>query len=328
MAGSVDSCGMIREFNGSDSDYAGYVALKRRVWPNEAVTVSTRRQADDRQNPAQLNRRMLMGEGGVFAGAADFYSLPFSANDHRFGFMVIVDPDERRRGIGTALYEHLIGDADVASASGWETAAYEGEPSGGAWLDHLGFKLANTHQMSELNLATVDVSQYGRVIESVQGGGVALMPLSDYMASTSQAAQMLYDLAIELSRDAPWYEDVAKPPLAQWRLEFIDSDSILVGGFTVAVVDRGMIGQSALMRDAHDELLLRTGLTGVRKAYRRRGIATAMKMRAIEYASTLPRSGQGLRIQTGNEKENPMLTLNLQLGFVPQPAWFIYAIES
>jgi mycothiol synthase len=93
-------------------------------------------------------------------------------------------------------------------------------------------------------------------------------------------------------------------------------------------VSLSLIGQSALMRDAHDELLLRTGLTGVHKAYRRRGIATAMKMRAIEYASTLPRSGQGLRIQTGNAKENPMLTLNLQLGFVPQPAWFIYAIES
>ena len=62
------------------------------------------------------------------------------------------------------------------------------------------------------------------------------------------------------------------------------------------------------------------GLTGVVRAYRRPGIATALKVRTIEYA----RSVGAETIVTSNEENNPMYTLNLKLGFEPKPAWISY----
>ena len=54
-------------------------------------------------------------------------------------------------------------------------------------------------------------------------------------------------------------------------------------------------------------------LTGVRRAWRRQGLATALKLKSIEQAH---REGATM-IVTGNEERNPMLAINQRLGFVP-----------
>jgi len=62
--------------------------------------------------------------------------------------------------------------------------------------------------------------------------------------------------------------------------------------------------------------ILETGLTGVDRQYRRRGLATALKCQVIEVAQRLG----ARRILTSNEENNPMFQLNLRLGFEAQPA--------
>lgn len=321
---------MIEPFTNRPDDLAAYVELKRNVWPHEEVSVSSQGESDANRSPDELGHRFLYRLDGRVVGSADVYSLPFSAAESRFGMTVLVDPDSRRMGVGTALYDHIVGLADVASASGWESTVYEGEMSGAAWLEHLGFTVSIKHQMSELELTTVDTSPYASVIESVEASGVTLMSLVEFTELDPGYAQKLYDLAIELSKDAPWHEEVSKPPLDQWRHESIESPLVLGAAFTVAVVDGEPVGQSALSKDRRDSSILRTGLTGVRRPYRRMGIARAMKMRAIERAVTKERRGAGVRIVTGNASDNPMLALNLSLGFVPQPAWLVYTkdVES
>ena len=57
--------------------------------------------------------------------------------------------------------------------------------------------------------------------------------------------------------------------------------------------------------------LATTGLTGVRRQYRRQGVATKTKQHAIAWATS-----HGIeKIFTDNEENNPMYQLNLQLGF-------------
>ena len=59
------------------------------------------------------------------------------------------------------------------------------------------------------------------------------------------------------------------------------------------------------------------GFLGVLRSHRRRGVARILKVALIRATQA-----ESLHIiNTGNETDNPMLQLNLQLGFVERPGW-------
>jgi GNAT superfamily N-acetyltransferase len=83
------------------------------------------------------------------------------------------------------------------------------------------------------------------------------------------------------------------------------------------------VGMSNLWLNDPAHTRLDTGLTGVVRGHRRRGIATALKIRTIEYATQLGAQS----IETGNEENNPIVELNRMLGFRPRAAWISYRKE-
>ena len=58
-----------------------------------------------------------------------------------------------------------------------------------------------------------------------------------------------------------------------------------------------------------------TGGLGVIRDYRRKGIATAIKIHALK---RLLKNGV-LEVRTDNEENNPMYKINVALGFKPEP---------
>ena len=83
-------------------------------------------------------------------------------------------------------------------------------------------------------------------------------------------------------------------------------------GYFVAVADGEYVGVSSLWR-ADEPDLLRTGLTGVRRAYRRRG----HRLRAQVGGARIRARQPGIRASiTDNASSNrPMLAINEALGF-------------
>jgi GNAT superfamily N-acetyltransferase len=69
------------------------------------------------------------------------------------------------------------------------------------------------------------------------------------------------------------------------------------------------------------ERIINTGLTGVRREYRRKGVATALKHTCLTWAKN-----QGYEwIRTDNVDTNTdMLSINIRVGFKFMPAWLVH----
>ena len=109
--------------------------------------------------------------------------------------------------------------------------------------------------------------------------------------------------------------------MEQWRKMLLESPKFLPDGYQVAVHEATgeYVGLSMLFKRQADRDL-DTGLTGVSRDWRRKGIALALKLRAIRFAKEYGAPC----IRTGNEVNNRgMLGINERLGFVKQPAWII-----
>jgi GNAT superfamily N-acetyltransferase len=120
----------------------------------------------------------------------------------------------------------------------------------------------------------------------------------------------------ELEKDVPSPDPHTQEPMEEFEKVFTRPNFCAEGWFLA--VDHGEpVGISMLgFSDTRADKMF-TWLTGVMRSHRRQGIATAMKLCAIEFAR-----GRDVRfIETGNEENNPMYQLNLMLGFKPKPAW-------
>jgi len=85
----------------------------------------------------------------------------------------------------------------------------------------------------------------------------------------------------------------------------------------IAIDGEKFVGLTGFWTSPVEKHKLYTGLTGVLRSHRRKGIATALKVSGVRYA----RDYGATVVETDNEENNPMFALNLQLGFEERPAW-------
>jgi len=88
----------------------------------------------------------------------------------------------------------------------------------------------------------------------------------------------------------------------------------------VAVDGEHYVGLSSLWPNLVLKEVIPVGITGVLPSHRRLGIATALKLKTVEFAKAYGAK----TIETGNEENNPMYDLNMKLGFKPTPAWLTF----
>jgi RimJ/RimL family protein N-acetyltransferase len=141
--------------------------------------------------------------------------------------------------------------------------------------------------------------------------GVILTDLETW-GDTLEHRRALYDLSNEVMRDSP-----DEPFEASFEdfLRWLERNTYFASGVRLAMdANEHLIGFSWLMFDAETDLADNWG-TGIRREFRRQGLAWALKLACIRWA--LERGAK--RILTGNNEVNTgMRTINQRLGFKRQ----------
>jgi GNAT superfamily N-acetyltransferase len=309
----------IRPFD--EGDYAAMAYLHNTNYADFADDMQELRLRDQRLPEYCLRARWVAESGGRVVGFGEYVQNQYLYHPRKFSLEVAVDPSCYGQRIGSRLYTTVmagIESFDPISVEAWSRADM---PRLVGFLEHRGF-VPNTELFtSTLSLSEFAPSVWAAYVVRLLTQGLEVRSLEDLGTYDPHVRRKIYDMWRDIRRDMP-----LPPGEAQSELSFdeywdqIDMPSLLAAGFFIAVDGDRYVGTSQLFRATEPDDL-RTGLTGVVRTHRRRGIAMGLKIQALTFAKTL-----GVRrVSTDNSAENVgMLAINQQLGFARNPAWIRY----
>lgn len=279
---------------------------------------------EDQQMPAASNLRLdengkLVGFGrtrviaenkdGKIIGYGASFRAPW-VDPGQVGSVFCVHPDYREQGIGQSILTHIENWAKEHQASVLSSIVMDWIGGSLSFAEKRGFSL-DAHVFDlELSLSQFDPAKYVGTVKLVQNNGIQFITLADLPGEESE--RKLYDLCVETSQDNPGQYG-SLPPFAQWREEFFPHDISRSDWTFIAIDGERFVGVSQLFSTENAGEIY-TNYTGVRKEYRGRGIAKALKLLSINAAIQ-----EGAHTMTTDSEENngPMQHINRSLGYVP-----------
>lgn len=237
----------------------------------------------------------------------------------RFSLSIEVDRAFHGQGIGTLLYQDLFTFVSERQGTVFDVMVPESVPLALPFAQHRGFTLRRHLFPSRLMLATFDETPFAHIIEEVEASGIRFFSQAE-VGNTEEIQRKLYEMNIAAIQDEPG-ADWPLPPFELAQKQFQDEKHYRLDTQMIAADGERWVGKTQLSYHPEQRYMYHWG-AGVDRAYRGRHIAFALKLLVIRAA----RRYDVEYLSTGNDSENaPMLAINRQLGYQPQPG--VYAMR-
>lgn len=190
-------------------------------------------------------------------------------------------------------------------------------PETAAFLESLGYRTIERQPVTRLDLRTFDPTPFETVLARVRAEGFRIVSLAELDAEGIDWIPDHYEASWELVQDIPMAQPPTRPDYDRF-VKWLEDGQLYNREIMFAVLEgECTVAYTRLIGSDLDPGFLFTGLTGVRRGYRRRGFATAVKVHSL----TIAKARGAHTVQTDNLDINPMLELNLRLGFRQIFAW-------
>lgn len=278
------------------------VAVHNIVHPTDPTTVEElvdwRRQAEDMGWFVAVADGEDTGAGLALVG---WHSRPQTAFVEAWTL-----PAARGHGVGAALYAELLRWSTERGCIAVETAVAEDDEASLSWANRRGFREIGRNSRLVLELGPLEVPK----VEPPAGIEIATW------AERPGIERALYEVMVEAAPDVPGEEHSDVSPFESWLANDMQGlsdrpEAVFVAFYADEVVGYGKLALPAVWTgDAFHDLI------GVKRAWRGRGIAAALKRAQIAWAKE-----QGYRrLVTQNEERNePIRRLNTRHGYRLEP---------
>ncbi len=299
----------IRPFDFSQADYQAYATVRQAAHPEAPLDIAQLQHTDRTRSKEGIMGRFLLEWGGQVVGVMEFATPYYDPKPGALEVRYHLRPEAQslEDAVWAFLMEHLAHHQpkELLAQVREDWPQYR-------FLVAQGFAEVERRWESVLDLQGFDPAPFERPLPA----GITLWPLSELPWQEEGFQRALYRLETDLLQDVPSAEPINLWPFEVWQERTIHEPNLLPEGYFLALENQQLVGVTMLFRSNRPQTL-RTGLTGVLRSHRRRGLALALKLRAIEFARRY-----GARyIRTSNHQTNrPMLALNEALGFAKEPA--------
>ncbi|MGI4792315.1 MAG: GNAT family N-acetyltransferase [Janthinobacterium lividum] len=300
----------------TDEDYAEISRISNAAFPDYPSSPVEIKFRDTHRDPKCLQARWIAEDNGMAVGFGEYGQRANAYHPRRFHLDVTVQPSHQGQGFGKALYDQILQALSEFNPLSVRTMTREDMPRPLRFLKERGFTEDMRTFESRLAVAAFDPAPYVDADARVTSQGITFKTLRE-LEHLPGHTQKHFELSQELNADVPSPDPHTPMEKDVWRRRFMENPNLLPDAYLFAVHGDAYVGVTMLF-SSQGNTNLYTGLTAVKREYRRKGIALALKLRAIAWAKA---QGHPL-IKTWNESNNRgMLGINEQLGFVRQPAW-------
>lgn len=276
------------------------VTVRDAVRPDDPLTpsdlVDWRGQAEDMVWLVATDERGPVGAGMALVG---WHSKTGTARAEAW-----TTPGARGRGVGQALFAALLAWAGERGCVAVETRVADDDATSLAWADRRGFREIGRELTVALELADVEAPAIA------PPAGIEVVSWAD----RPELAQGMYDVFREASPDVPGEEHAELPSFERWLAADMQGAGDRPECVFVALAGDEVVGYAKLSVTQGTTDVAWHDLTGVKRAWRGRGIASALKRAQIAWA----KEHGYARLVTANEERNaPIRHLNRRYGYRP-----------
>lgn len=312
------------EFAETDADYKTIMAIHNEVYPDDKVTLEQYKFSDKTRNkdPKYPYHRILINdETGQTVGYGELMQSEGMYHPQKYFWEIYVADGQDVVTVGEAFHDYVLAELAGKDLISLISATRDDKADYLALLENIGYSRIMRYPQSHLVVADFDASKFEAQIKRASDAGIRIITASQFREEKPTEWQsIIHELDWTLIQDVPMPDPPQKRSLESFIKGKLENPAFLMDGYFIAVDGDEYVGMSNLWTDLANPERLWTGLTGVIRSHRRKSIATALKVRAVEYAKSV-----GVKtIQTDNEENNPMYDINMQLGYTPLPAWVDY----
>jgi len=269
------------------------------VWPHAAFTMDEVRSF---KQSVRAHHDVVARLDGVPVGSALTVLVPHRSD--RVLTIVTVLASHRRRGVGTALYAELSAWTGERGLAEIEVPVLDNDPESLAYATRRGF----VEERRELGVV-LDVTGM-EPPALVPPDGVEILS----WAERPELARGMYEVSLEAYPDIPGFEDDELESYEDWLAHDMQGSGDLPEATFVAVAGDEVIGYAKFALTAARPTVAFHDISGVKRAWRGRGVARALKTAQIHWAI----ENGFTQLHTRNEERNePIRRLNASLGYRP-----------